>query len=46
MHVGVLADDSTKELVSIPLPRQYIDRRNRGVTIEIREVVGGQRRIS
>ena len=34
----VLANDSARELVSICVPRQRIDRKNRGVTITIQEI--------
>lgn len=34
---GYVANDSTKELVAIPMPTQRIDRQHRGVTIVIEE---------
>lgn len=38
VSIGALANDSTRELVSIPMPRQRVARSNRGITITIREV--------
>lgn len=38
VSIGMLANDSTRELVSLPIPRQRVARSDRGITITIREV--------
>ena len=38
VKIEALANDSTKELLSVPIPTQRIERKHRGITLTISEV--------
>lgn len=38
VKIDALANDSTKELLSVPIPTQHVDRKHRGITLTISEV--------